>query len=352
MTTKLSTLLVALVLLGTSFVAKAGNPDRQGEAGAYELLLNPWARSAGLNGLVAANVEGVESMRFNPAGLARFRSTEIYVANTQYLVGTGINLNAVGLAQSVGDNGTFGLSLMAMSFGDIPLTTTAQPEGIGTFSPNFFHIGLSYGHLFKDEDGNEKVSVGVTARAISEAIADATATGICFDAGVQYTTGAKRQIKIGLALRNIGTKMSFNGDGMTFVGVAPDGETPLAVEQRVAGFEMPSLLHIGLAYDFELNETNRLTMVGNFTANSFSRDQYGIGAEYAFREIFMVRAGYRYEPNMYGESPETLRAGITGGVTIDVPLARNSKNRLGFDYAYEATTVFGGTHSLGLRLTL
>ena len=29
----------------------AGNPDRQGEAGGYELLLNPWARSGGLHAM-------------------------------------------------------------------------------------------------------------------------------------------------------------------------------------------------------------------------------------------------------------------------------------------------------------
>ena len=39
------------ILLCILFVASvsAGNPDRQGEAGAYELLMNPWARSSGLN---------------------------------------------------------------------------------------------------------------------------------------------------------------------------------------------------------------------------------------------------------------------------------------------------------------
>lgn len=30
----------------TNFQAQAGNPDRQGEAGAYELTINPWGRSA------------------------------------------------------------------------------------------------------------------------------------------------------------------------------------------------------------------------------------------------------------------------------------------------------------------
>jgi hypothetical protein len=84
--------------------------------------------------------------------------------------------------------------------------------------------------------------------------------------------------------------MKFRGDGMTFTGIAPNGNTALNVDGRPAGFELPSLLHIGLSYDFYFAEkTNRLTVVGNFTANSFSRDQTGIGFEYGFREMFMAR---------------------------------------------------------------
>ena len=57
-----------LLLLNNAF---AGNPDRQGEAGAYELLMNPWARSAGLHTLTTANIMGVEALQLNVAGLAR-----------------------------------------------------------------------------------------------------------------------------------------------------------------------------------------------------------------------------------------------------------------------------------------
>ena len=45
------------------------------------------------------------------------------VSHARYLEGTDIKMNAFGLAQKVGKNGTFGLSLMSMDFGDIPVTT-------------------------------------------------------------------------------------------------------------------------------------------------------------------------------------------------------------------------------------
>ncbi len=349
----ISGLLLAM-FLGTE--AYAGNPDRQGEAGAYELLINPWARAAGLNGLVSARVTGVEAMNFNPAGVGRIIGrTEVALAHTQYLVGNGLNLNAAGLAQRIGENSAVGLSIMSVGFGEIPLTTVNQPEGVATFKPTFFNIGLAYSYIFRDEKTKlEKVAVGFGMRVVNESIANATATGVAFDAGVQYVTGADRQVKFGIALRNIGTKMKFRGDGLTFTGIAPNTTTALSVDGRPAGFELPSLLHIGLSYDFLMAEkTQRVTLVGNFTANSFSRDQFGLGLEYGFREMFMARAAFKYENQMFDVvNSTTASAGLTAGITAEVPFRKGSAQRIGFDYAYEYTRVFKGTHSIGLKLTL
>lgn len=352
----ISGLLLAMVLGGTQVFA--GNPDRQGEAGAYELLMNPWARAAGLNGLVAARVTGFEAMNFNPAGVGRIVGrTEFGIAHTQYLVGTGMSLNAAGLAQRIGENGALGLSIMSVGFGDIPLTTVNQPEGFANFKPSFFNIGLAYSYVFRDQKTKlEKVAVGFGMRVVNESISNASATGVAFDAGVQYVTGADRQVKFGIALRNFGTKMKFRGDGMTFTGIAPNGNTALNVDGRPAGFELPSLLHIGLSYDFYFADslkTNRLTVVGNFTANSFSRDQMGVGFEYGFREMFMARMGFKYESQMFDpQNSTTASAGLTAGLTVEVPFRKGSAQRIGFDYAYEYTRVFRGTHSIGLKMNI
>lgn len=354
----ISLFVLALLLTGVAGIpeAFAGNPDRQGEAGAYELIMNPWARSAGLNGLVAARITGVEAMRFNPAGVGRILGkTEVALSHTQYLFGTGMSMNAAGLAQKIGDNGAIGVELMSVGFGDIPLTTVNQPEGVTTFRPSFFNIGLAYSYVFKDEEtGAEKVSVGFGVRVVSESIANASASGVAFDAGVQYVTGADRQVKFGIALRNIGTKMRFKGDGLSFVGIAPNQTTSFSVDSRAAGFELPSLLHIGLSYDFFLAEkTNRITAMGNFTANSFSRDQTGIALEYAFREMFMARAGFKYESGMFtNAAPTTASTGFTAGFSAEVPFRKGSAQRISFDYAFEYTRIFKNTHSLGLKLTL
>lgn len=329
----------------------AGNPDRQGEAGGYELLLNPWARSAGLHALTTSMVSGVEAMQINIAGLSRINKTEFVIGHTRLFEGTGIKLNSIGLAKKLGENGALGISLMAMDFGDIEVTTTAVPEGSGaTFSPNFFNLGLSYSHTFA-----QKVSVGILLRGISESIADVNAFGFAIDAGVQYVTGARDNFKFGVSLRNMGSPMKFSGEGLSFPAPNPDptGPYPITVEHRAAGFELPSMLNIGLSYDFYLADKHRITPVGNFTANSFSVDQIGGGLEYAFNEMFMARVGYRYDFGVPPSDPQhNVYSGLCGGVTIEVPMKKASTSRFAVDYAYLATNPFNGTHNFSIRYKL
>ena len=364
MTMKKTTSIITACLLGlllSNMPLYAGNPDRQGEAGAYELLLNPWARSIGLNGLVTARTTGVESMYFNPAGLGRMRNTEIMGSHTQYMVGTDLSINAVGFATGIKENSTFGVSLMSLGFGDIPLTTTAQPEGISTFRPSFFNIGISYGHIFRDkETKREKITVGFTVRVVSETISNASAMGVSIDGGMQYATGKHNQFKFGIALRNIGTKMKYKGEGLTYVGIAPNRTTPLTTSGRPAGYELPSLLSLGASYDFLLSPVNdstnisdnRLTVLASFIANSYTRDQFGIGLEYAHKEMFMGRLAYKYEKGMYDATSGTVSGGLSAGFGVEVPFKKGSHKKIGFDYGFEYTRVFKGTHSVGLRIVL
>lgn len=343
-------ILTVAVVFAVAGPASAGNPDRQGEAGAYELLLNPYARSAGLHTMTTANITGVEAMRLNVAGMSRINKTEIQVSHGIYLQGTDINMNAFGVAQRVGENGTFGFSIMALDFGDIRVTTTDQPEGTGaTFSPNFFHIGLAYSHIFEN-----KISVGVLFRGISEAIADLSAIGFAIDAGVQYVTGPQDNFKFGISLRNVGSRMTFGGEGLAVQAPSPNGVAyELTFDQRAASFELPSALNIGLAYDFLIGKNNRITAVGNFTANSFSQDQIGGGLEYAFNEMFMLRAGYKYEFGSEDEIQGPIYTGLSAGATMEVPLSKENKDtRFAIDYAYRNTKVWNGTHNIGVRINI
>ena len=339
---------VMALCLGTQAVY-AGNPDRQGESGAVELLLNPWARSAGFSGMNTSMIEGVEAMRVNVAGLSRLNKTEIVIAHTILFDGAGMGINALGFAQRVGESGVLGISLVAVDFGDIQVTTENTPEGTGaTYSPNFFHLGISYAKTFAN-----KVSVGLLVRGISESTADLSSFGFAIDAGVQYVTGPQDNFKFGISLRNVGSPMSFGGEGLSFRTDNPGGSTDfdITVSQRSARFELPSALNIGLSYDFLIGETVRLTPLANFTANSFSQDQIGGGVEFAFKEMFMARAGYKYDMggSDFGSLGENAYTGFSAGLTIEVPFKKESTNRFGIDYAYRSSNPFSGTHNFSIR---
>jgi len=333
--------------LGCS-VAFAGNPDRQGEAGAAELLLNPWARSAGLHSMSTPSVSGVEAMRINIAGLSRINKGELQVANTRLYEGSTIGMNALGFATKVGKSGAFGLSLVAMDFGEVVVTTTDQPEGTGgTFSPSFFNIGLGYSYTYEN-----KISVGVLVRAISESMPDVTAGGFAIDAGVQYVSGDRDEFKLGIALRNIGTPMEFGGEGLSFRTEAP-GSSPeyqITSNQRAEDFELPSLLNIGMSYDFYFGETNFLRTLVNFTSNAFARDDFGVGAEFSFRDLVVIRGAYKIALDSGAGVEDNLYTGLAGGISIDVPLKRADNRIVGIDYAYRATNPFRGSHNFSLRL--
>jgi opacity protein-like surface antigen len=331
-------------------MAEAGNPDRQGEAGAYELLMNPWARSAGLHTMTTANIQGVEALRLNVAGMGRINNLEAMVSYANYLQGTDITMNSIGVVTKTGERGAFGLSLMTLDFGEIDVTTTDQPEGTGaTFSPSFFNLALGYAHTFEN-----KISVGLAVRLVSESISNVSAFGFAIDAGVQYVTGEEDNFKFGISLRNVGSPMKFTGEGLATPAPSPNGGGyEVTLNQRSATYELPSMLNIGWSYDFLFGPRHRFTLVGNFTSNSFSQDQLGAGAEYAFNELFMVRAGYKTDLGDVAEAEESIYTGLSAGASFELPLNKENKNvRLGIDYAYRNTRLWNGTHNIALRISI
>ena len=353
--------IVILILLVNMPALFAGNKDRTGQAGAYELLINPWARSSGWHGLNSGSVHGLEAINLNVGGLAFTNKTEVIFAHSIYLKGTGININAFGFSQKLGKSGgVLGLDVMSMSFGDIMVTTVNSPEGgLGYYHPQFINLGLAYAKTFSNS-----IYGGIVVRGITEGVADAKAAGLSFDAGIQYKTGDKQftdRVKFGISLRNIGTPIKFQGDALTYKGSAAAGDYQMTVSQRSQQFELPSLLNIGGSYDFhfgkdiegEENKTqSRVTLAANFTSHSFQRDQIGAGLEYSLKDEFMFRVGYNYEAGLLGEETRTnVYTGIAGGFTIEIP-TKKAGPTVGIDYSYRATNPWSGTHTLGARINL
>lgn len=348
-------LLLTVLALASLSIAQAGNEDRAGEAGASELLINPWGRSSGWGGANSASARGLEAMNLNVAGLAYTNNLELGFTYTDWLNGSDISISTFGFAKRMGeDGGVLGLSIMSMSFGEFEVTTQNNPDGgIGFFSPNYINIGAAYSKNFSNT-----ISGGIVVKLINQSISNVNASGVAIDAGVNYVTGDNDNLKFGIALRNVGPTMRYSGNGLSTRVQVLNDDKELTVNQRSNDFELPSLVNIGLSYDFYLGSDSassktehRLTTAGTFTSNSFTSDQLRLGLEYAFKEMFMIRGGYIYENNVTDlDETRTASAGPTFGASIDYPISKNGST-IGIDYSYRATRTFDGTNAIGIRLT-
>lgn len=356
-----------IISAGNSF---AGNPERSGQAGGTQLMVNPYARSSGVNGMNVADVRGIESVAINPAGIAHTEKTEVVFSHSRYLSSAGISINAFGLSQALGKEGTggvLGLSFMSFSMGEIPITTIDNPDGgLGTFSPTFLNIGLTYAKSMV----SDRIFVGFTVKLVHEAIPDLTSSGVAFDGGVQYRTkgkgGKPGKFALGVALRNIGPEMSYSGDGLTYRSYTGTDKYTNKVSTVASSYELPSVLIVGASYRITIGD-NDSSIISNhvflpmftFISNSFSNDQYCLGLEYSFKDYVRVRGSYAIESD--GSDSELARNAFTGlafGATLELPfgskndLTNRGRSSFGIDYSIRQTHYFGFTHTVGLRLNL
>ncbi len=338
-------------MTGISVCSFAGNEDRVGSAGASHLLINPWARGSAIGDAGIANMNGLEATFTNIAGLAFTDKTQIKFNYSNWMGSAGIGLNSAGFAQRLSESDVISVSVQSLSYGDIAITTVANPEGnIGYFSPraNIFNIG--YAKKF-----SSTISGGINFKVISENISNLKSSGIAIDAGIRYVTGDKEQIKFGIALKNVGPVMRYKGDGLSqqvsYVSTGFIG----SLEQRSATYELPSLLSIGGSYDFIFTPENKLNLALGFTANSFSKDQFRLGLDYGMiseKMAFNLRAGYVYEKDLLSdENRSNALIGPTAGFSLDA-LVGKSKSALGLEYCARFAGVFGIIHTMGLTISL
>ena len=359
----------------------AQGPVRAGQAGFTQLLINGWGKSSGMGNSYSAGVSGVEAFHLNIAGLGRVQGSELGFSRTSWLGGTGININTFGFGQKVGDDGALGISVMSFSLGQIPITTVAQPDGgIGTYKPSISNINVGYAYNFTDQ-----ISAGINMKVVSESTPDVRTSGVGFDAGLQFATelikdiatkktkylsdnpAAKRgsDIRFGVSIKNIGPDLKYAGDGLATKSNINDNAFTTTTSQRADKTQLPSLINIGLAYDFRLDKKagmywHRLTTAMNFTNNSFSSNQTSLGIEYAYKEILLLRSAFDYEKGIFSyDTRRTAYTGVCMGASVQIPLAkkgekgvRENNNTIGIDYSYRATNPFSGTHTFGLRINL
>ncbi len=344
MTRGFNRLLALTMALGSLVVslngsAYAGRGDKAGTSAAPELLIPVGARDLALGGSTLATTSGVEAIYWNPAGLARAtQGTQAIFSHMNYIADIGVDY--IALSTNFEGFGSLGFSLKSLSFGDIPVTTEDVPDGTGeTFSPTYVTVGLTYSLLVTD-----RISVGLTSNLISERIDRVSASGVAFNVGVQYSSFASVDgLSIGVAVKNIGPSMTFEGPGLLRQAEVIDVLRPASFYSiEAASDELPSTIELGITYAIAMEDMNTLSFSGVFQNQNLSDDEYKFGAEYGFHNTLFVRAGYTL-----AQESSLYMYGLTVGAGINYKF---SDLAVTFDYAFRDVDFLGANHIFSIGL--
>lgn len=204
-------------------------------------------------------------------------------------------------------------SLRYFSLGNVPLVDYSGTK-LMTSQPREFAFDLGYSRKLSDHLG-----IGLTARYIHSKLANGVVNGIDYKAGSAvaadvslFYTNKKEDGKGwsgGLALSNLGSKISYTNE---------DGQSDF----------IPATIALGAAYTEVWDHDNRITIAADIDKllvpavpqgadnmktyreasvikswlKSFDHHAYrvGVGVEYQYKELLMLRLGYSTKTNMAG----------------------------------------------------
>ena len=330
---------VYLSVLLLAGVAAAGDIARKGTSGADQLLIPVGARSIGVGGAFLANSIGVESIYYNPAGLAGVKRTEVMFSYMNYIADINVSYFSAGF--NIGDVGSFGLSFKTIEAGDIPVTTVENPDGTGAnFAPSFFTAGLTYSKQVTDI-----LRAGGTVKFVNESILATSARGIALDFGVQYRFAGN--LALGVAVKNLGSNMKYSGQDLQVRTDVP-GATPTTpgtglFEPVVESFQLPSYFEMSTTYEFKMSGQNALMVGSTYRSNNALEDEWMFGAEFQFSKYFALRGGH----DLFVQNRASTQYDWTFGGGFAYTLEAFSVN---VDYAYRAVDTFKGNNIIAVRL--
>lgn len=320
--------------------SKAQEVTKVGTTAAKFLSIQVGPRALGMGGAYVSIATDATAMYWNPSGIARLQGRQLYVSHSEWLAD--INFDYLALVLPLGNLGAAGLNLTAMTMPDMDITDELNPEGTGlSFSASSFAVGLSYARNLTD-----RFSIGANVKYIVENIWNSQAQGMAVDIGTLFDTPLKG-LRLGASISNFGTKMRIQGDDLLVQkdideNIAGNNETInafLATDK----FDLPLLLRIGVSWDVQLGENNRLTLAVDGAHPNDNTEYISLGGEYAlFGEMIFLRAGYRALYLRDSDEQFTLGAGI------DYDIIRGYN--LAVDYAFEQFDRLSNVHKFSVAI--
>lgn len=331
--------LFLIVILLPSFVT-AQKVTKTGTTAAKFLSIGIGPRANAMGGAFSSVSDDASAIYWNPAGIAYLDQFQGLFTHSNLFAD--ISLNYFGLVIPGGDIGNLGVSVTALNYGELSVTTENQPEGTGeTFTPTSYAFGLSYAKFI-----TEDFIVGATAKLVAENIYHSNATGVSFDIGTIFKTPFYG-VKFASSITNYGTKMQITGDDLLIrYDVDPQrAGSNNTVDANIATekFDLPLRLQIGISKDFIFMENQRFTLAVDGIVPNDNDQSVNVGGELAlFDDMISLRGGYK--SLFLKDNQEGLTLGL--GFKYNRPGFIN----ISLDYAYQKYDYLGSINSFGIIL--
>ncbi len=320
-----------IILLVVALLGSGSAWARLGGAGTQFLAIGAGARSVAMGSAVSALTGDLESIYWNPAGIASIEGTALGFTHTELYAD--MSLEDVAMAMPAMD-GVFGISGRAFLSGSMEETTEEMPDGTGeTFNANAFAFTLTYARAMTD-----KFSAGASFRFVHETLAAVSARNWAFDLGGTYIVGF-RNLRLGFAIVNFGPDMMLQGDALEGTWGDPEwGETQtgdVPVMLQAEAYPMPMTFRAGVAYDLFSGEAGILTALVDGFHPVDQAEAMGIGFQYSYGDRYYLRAGHNTINNM------EWAAG--GGVLVPT-----GDSEMSIDYCYQNHEFLDGVHRIAI----
>lgn len=295
-------ILITVFSLFPSIVFAINIDRKAGTTGFNFLKIGIGARPIAMGGAFVGISDDINSLYWNPAGIAQLMSKEITFTHTLWL--ESINYSFLGFVYPLRKR-TIGVSLAYLDSGKIQ-GYNEDDKPTEPFSASDLAFGISYGQSI-----NERLLVGITLKVIHERLEKESVTAYVGDIGGVYKI--TKNVLLGAGVQNIGPEVSFVKEKISM---------PIIFKLGCGVKLLDKKLTLGLDIDKPIDYDLKV----NF------------GAEYWLMRIISFRAGYQIKRNDYDGL-----ANISAGLGFKYSL-------VAIDYAFVPYGNLGITHRVSLSL--
>lgn len=298
------------------------------------LGIEPSARFSGLGNTGVGAASGIESAYFNPAAIGTLSGASAMFTHAFWF--GDISYDFAAAAIPLRRWGTLYASVTSLNSGEIDVRTVDRPLGTGErYTVGDIAVGLGYGRRV-----TQRFTTGLQLTYARERIWNSSQDFVTFSVGTVYdlTTSG---LKLGTCLSNLGTRSQISGRDLAIqYDETPDvyGDNgALPGVQLTDAYPVPLLFRVGLSYPVDTGADGRLLLLADALHPNDNTESVNTGAEWTWRDLLSLRAGWQALFQEDSELGPTLGFGVRG-VYDD--------NAYRFDYAWADHDHLQETHRL------